>query len=71
MAFAPHALGSGWERSQVQTVRWRLFQTAGKIVRHGRQMFLKISAAMLDMFAAIRERCARIMREGGAIPETS
>jgi hypothetical protein len=28
-------------------------------------------AAMLDMFAAIRERCARIMREGGAIPETS
>jgi hypothetical protein len=29
------------------------------------------SDALLDMFAAIRERCARIMREGGAIPETS
>ena len=43
----------------------------GKIVRHGRQIFLQIGAAMLDMFAAIRERCARIMREGGAIPETS
>jgi hypothetical protein len=55
----------------VQTVRWRLFQTAGKIVRHGRQMFLKISTAMLGLFAAIREHCARIMREGGAIPETS
>jgi hypothetical protein len=55
----------------VQTVRWRLFQTAGKIVRHGRQTFLKISAAMLPLFAAIRERCARVMREGGAIPETS
>ncbi len=54
----------------MQTVRWRLFQTAGKIVRHGRQMFLKISAAMLDMFAAIRERCAGIMREGGVIAET-
>jgi len=26
---------------------------------------------MLDLFAAIREHCARIMREGGAIPETS
>jgi hypothetical protein len=35
------------------------------------QIFLQIGAAMLDMFAAIRERCARIMREGGAIPETS
>jgi hypothetical protein len=55
-----------WERSQLQPVRWRLFQTAGKIVRHGRQMLLKIGAAI----AAIRERCARIMREGGAIPET-
>lgn len=71
LGFRSHALGSGWERSQVQTVRWRLFQTAGKIVRHGRQMFLKINVAMLEMFAAIRERCACIMREGGAIPETS
>jgi hypothetical protein len=71
LGFRSDALGSGWERSQVQTVRWRLFQTAGKIVRHGRQTFLKIGAAMLDLFAAIRERCTRIMREGGAIPQTS
>ena len=69
LGFRSDALGSGWERSL--TVRWRLFQTAGKIVRHGRQIFLQIGAAMLDMFAAIRERCARMMREGGAIPETS
>jgi hypothetical protein len=71
LGFRAAALGSGWERAQVQTVRWRLFQTAGKIVRHGRQVYLKISAAMLNMFIAIRERCARVMREGGAIPETS
>src|ERR1035437_3753335 len=71
LGFRSDVLGSGWERSQVQTVRWRLFQTAGKIVRHGRQVFLKISTAMLDLFAAIHEHCARIMREGGAIPETS
>jgi hypothetical protein len=64
-------VGSGWEHAQVQTMCWRLFQTAGKIVRHGRQVFLKISAAMLEMFAAIRERCTRVMREGGAVPETS
>jgi hypothetical protein len=43
-------------------MRWRLFQTAGKIVRHGRQVCLKISAAMPEMFAAIRERCTRVMR---------
>jgi uncharacterized protein (UPF0548 family) len=63
--------GKEWERSQVQTARWRLFQTAGKIVRHGRQVFLKNQRAMLAAFAAIRERCARVMREGGAIPETA
>jgi hypothetical protein len=55
----------------VQTVRWRLFQTAGKIVGHGRQVFLKISAAMLEVFAVIRERCALIMQQGGAALETS
>jgi hypothetical protein len=71
LGFRGVALGSGWERSQVQTVRWRLFQTAGKIVRHGRKLFLKISAAVFEIFNAIRERCACFMREGGAIPETS
>ncbi|MBU6298189.1 MAG: IS1380 family transposase [Alphaproteobacteria bacterium] len=71
LGFRRQALGSGWERSQVQSVRWRLFQTAGKIVRHGRQLVLKISAAMIEVFTAIRQRCAEIMREGGAVPETS
>jgi hypothetical protein len=55
----------------VQIVRWRLFQTAGKIVRYDRQLFLKISVVMLDAFTAIRERRARIMREGGTVPEAS
>ena len=71
LGFRCDALGSGWERSQVQTVRWRLLQTAGKIVRHGRQLFLKISAAMVDVFTAVRECCAQIKREGGVAPDTS
>ncbi len=71
LGFRGVALGTEFERAQVQTVRWRLFQTAGKIVRHGRQTFLKISAAMLAVFTAIRERCARFMQEGGVTLETS
>ena len=71
LGFRGVALGKEFERAQVQTVRWRLFQTAGKIVSHGRQTFLKISAAMLAVFTAIRERCARFMREGGIAPETA
>ena len=69
--FRSLALGTECQTAQVQTVRWRLFQTAGRIVRHGRQVFLKISAAMLDVFTAIRARCARFLREAGAVPETS
>ena len=71
LGFRASALGGGWERAQVETVRWRLFQTAGKIIRHGRQVFLKIRGEALDIFVIIRERCARILAEGGAVPETS
>ena len=69
--FRSLALGTEFQRAQVQTVRWRLFQTAGRIVRHGRQVFLKLNAAMLDMFTAIRERCACFLQEESAVPETS
>jgi hypothetical protein len=32
---------------------------------------LKINSAMLAVFTAIRERCARFMQEGDVMPETS
>ena len=63
LGFRSVALGKEWERAQVQTVRWRLFQTAGKIVRHGRQTFLKINSAMLAVFTAIRERCVSCRKD--------
>ena len=77
-AYAGYSIGK-WEdtdgdgRYDTLTVETRGLKgpRATRLVRHGRQIFLQIGAAMLDMFAAIRERCARIMREGGAIPETS
>jgi hypothetical protein len=58
LGFRGDALGGGRERAQVETVRWRLFRTAGKVIRHGRQIFLKISAEALEIFVMIRERCA-------------
>lgn len=71
VGFRSLVLGEGFARSQVQTVRWKLYQTAGKIVRHSRKVVLKISAAALDLFTMIRERCAKLMQEGGVVPETS
>lgn len=65
------ALDTRFARSQVQTVRWQLYQVAGKIVRHGRQLILKVSHAAMTVFASIRKRCATLLQEGGASPETS
>ncbi|MFG1466823.1 IS1380 family transposase, partial [Xanthobacter sp. DSM 24535] len=74
LGFRADALDDDWSNSQVRTVRWRLFQTPGKVVCHARQVVLKIAADMLDVFAQIRERCARValnMMEGGVVHATS
>ena len=48
------ALGVSWHRHQVQTLRWRLYGTAGKIVFHGRSTWLKINKHLRDLFSKIR-----------------
>ncbi len=63
--------GTDKASQQVQTMRWKLYRTAGKVVRHSRQIFLKVSATALDLFTAIRERCAGLQQKGGSAYETS
>lgn len=50
------ALSKSWRHMQVQTVRWRLYHVAGKVVRHGRQLILKVSEQMHELLAEIRVR---------------
>jgi len=54
--FKASALSSQWRHVQVQTVRWRLYHVAGKVVRHGRQLILKVSAWVHELLAEIRAR---------------
>ena len=54
--FALKTLSPSWHRHQVQTVRWRLYQTAGKIVFHGGQVFLKVKRGLCQLFTDIRLR---------------
>ena len=42
-AFMLRALDESWHRHQVQTLRWKLYGTAGKIVFHGRHVYLKMN----------------------------
>jgi len=49
-------LSTGWHRHQVQTLRWRLFQTAGKVVDHANRVYLKVSRRFCALFDEIRFR---------------
>ncbi len=52
--FVLKTLSASWHRYQVQTVRWRLYQIAGKIVFHGGQVFLKVTRSLCRLFSDIR-----------------
>ncbi len=58
--FKQRCLPQGWRRHQVQTVRWRLYQTAGKVVEHARSVALKICRRMYVLFAEVRARCREL-----------
>jgi len=54
--FVLKTLDPCWHRHQVQTLRWKLFSTAGKIVFHGRNVWLKVRRHMRGLFAEVRAR---------------
>ncbi len=55
------ALPSSMKKRQVQTIRWVLYQTAGKIVKHGGAISLKISRVVHSLFSEIRARNYEVM----------
>jgi hypothetical protein len=52
--FVMKTLGESWHRHQVQTLRWKLYQSAGKIVFHGRYVYLKVRRHLQGLFSQIR-----------------
>jgi hypothetical protein len=52
------ALPQAWRRCQVRTVRWRLYQMAGKVVRHAGAVILKVQQWVWGLSEEIRTRCA-------------
>lgn len=52
------ALPQAWSRWQVRTVRWRLYQMAGKVVRHAGAVILKVQQWRWGVCEEIRTRCA-------------
>lgn len=61
--FKHSALGEGWQRHRVATVRWRLFQIPGRLVRHAGTWTLKVAANVAADFAVIRRRAYDCMHD--------
>ena len=55
------ALSGKWRKHQVQTIRWRLYQAAGKVVRHAGQLFLKVSSWVYEVLEEVRARCRELV----------
>ena len=54
--FVLKTLAVGWHKHQVQTLRCRLFQTAGKVVDHANRVYIKVRRGLYTLFDEIRLR---------------
>ena len=52
--FVLKTLDTSWHRHQVQTLRWKLYETAGKIVFHAGEIWLKVRRHLQGLFSQIR-----------------
>jgi len=52
--FVLKTLDKSWHRHQVQTLRWKLYDTAGKIVFHAGEIWLKVRRHLQGLFAEVR-----------------
>ena len=56
-------LQKNWQRHTVQTIRYKLYNIAGKVITHARQTILKVNREFVDILNHIRQRCCEISLE--------
>ena len=49
-------LEESWQTKTVATLRWQLIFIAGKVVEHGRQLFLKVANVYFELLQSIRNK---------------
>ena len=57
--FKMAALPKEWAKHTVQTLRWKFYQTAGKLVAHAGQLWFKIKKASLQFFEEVRTQVSK------------
>ena len=56
-------LQKNWQRHTVQTIRYKLYNIAGKVITHARQIILKVNREFVEILNHIRQRCYEISLE--------
>ncbi len=54
--FVLKTLDETWHRHQVQTLRWKLYNTAGKVVFHAGAVWLKVRGHLQELFSCVRSK---------------
>jgi hypothetical protein len=54
------ALPQAWTRRRMKAIRFHLVHVAGRVVRHGRRLWLRVSEHSLSLLADAREAIARL-----------
>ncbi|MBU0672644.1 MAG: IS1380 family transposase [Candidatus Margulisbacteria bacterium] len=49
-------LEESWAKKTIATLRWQLIFIAGKVIEHGRQLFLKVADIYFELLQSIREK---------------
>lgn len=56
-------LQKSWQRHTIETIRYKLYNIAGKVVKHARGTILKVNEQFMDTLNAIRQRSYEISLE--------
>jgi hypothetical protein len=57
-------IGGEWVTRTIASLRWRLLQIAGKVVRHGRQLILRVQKSHFELFRSVRRRLTLLQAPG-------
>jgi len=56
-------LQTSWQKHTIQTIRYKLYHVAGKVITHARQTILKVNQSFVETFNTLRERIYQVSLE--------
>jgi hypothetical protein len=56
-------LHTSWQKHTIQTIRYKLYHVAGKVITHARQTILKVNHQFIETFNTMRERIYQVSLE--------